>query len=664
MKTGVLQNHQGRKILFAGLLLFMAITAHSQWTWRNPVPQGNELSVIRIKNDNSVWVAGYTGTVMHSEDEGQTWQIRNLAEHTMYSNFIGLDWPDAATGFVVDRNGYIYRTRDAGITWDSVYWEVDEYLNASCFTDTQHGFVVCSGGKIIRTEDGGNIWNPWFFQKPVDLRCVCFPSPLIGFTAGSPGYILKTLNGGLDWAVVHVDSAVTLNSMVFPDINTGIAAGADGVVMKTADGGSTWTKQYLNDSATFSSVAMFSPDTLILNGIEYGIVTSFSGAVKYLSTNGGNTWTRLQIPAYSPFTKAITAHPGGTAIAVGHWGCIEKTIDYGTSWTALSTWVTSPVGWGAGINGIDFPTAQTGYAVIAQGVIDEGRVLKTIDGGATWFIQDTVSQFNSLWAVDFVTETMGCAGGTEIYGTFDGGQTWTLRMSGLGWRGVMSMAHTIDGVMVAVGYNGTFLRSTDFGQSWSYLPGVPNLYYRAVCFADAGNGFAAGNSTLLRTTDAGLTWNVIKTGFSINAIDFPTPQKGIAVGPDGLILMTTDGGATWEDHSFLTTDNLYAVHFYDADTGYAVGGTEMITGLILKTTDGGATWHKQFLPSIYPLYAVATTGNCASTGGLWCLLFGTTNGGIQVSTDPRMNPRGAGAVIFPNPSSGKNHDPYRWELSW
>lgn len=73
-------------------------------------------------------MGSYVGTIMHSEDGGHGWEIKNL-----------------------------YKTQDAGITWDSMYRETDEYLNASCFTDTQHGFVVCSGGKIIRTMDGGKL---------------------------------------------------------------------------------------------------------------------------------------------------------------------------------------------------------------------------------------------------------------------------------------------------------------------------------------------------------------------------------------------------------------------------------------------------------------------------------------------------------------------------
>ena len=634
-------------------LICLTAFAHAQWTWRNPVPQGNDLNVVRIKSDHSVWAAGATGTMMHSEDGGLTWEIKNLVEHAKYTNFIGLDWPDNSTGFAVDEYGYIYKTQDAGITWDSMYWEVDEYLNASCFTDTQHGFVVCSHGKIIRTQDGGNTWTPYYFQKPVNLNCVWFTSSLTGYAAGSPGYILKTTNGGIDWNAVYVDSTLVLRSMVFTGTNTGVVTGNNGIVLKTTDGGSTWTNQYLNDTASFSSIAMFSPDTLILNGHEWGYIPYYSAEVKYLSTNGGNTWIRHQLPLDSPMTTNITAQTGGTAYATGYWGCIEKTTDYVNTWTSLSTWVAPPLEWGAGIYGIDFPTAQTGYAAIDEGEGDHGKIIKTADGGDSWFLLDTATQFHHFRAVDFVNENMGCIGGHEIYSTFDGGQTWILRMANLGWHGVMSMSHTANGVMVAVGYDGKFLRSTDFGQSWSFVTGVPNLNYRAVCFSDANNGFAAGNSTLLKTTDAGVTWNVIKEGSMIFAIDFPTPGKGFAVGSNGLILETTDGGDSWDQHNFPTTDNLFAVNFYDADTGYVVGGTEMITGLILKTTDGGASWQKQFIPSNWPLYAVATTGNHASTGGIWCLLFGTTNGGIQVSTELWTNSLAANSIIFPNPSANK-----------
>jgi hypothetical protein len=103
------------------------------------------------------------------------------------------------------------------------------------------------------------------------------------------------------------------------------------------------------------------------------------------------------------------------------------------------------------------------------------------------------------------------------------------------------------------------------------------------------------------------------------------------------------------------------VHFYDADTGYVAGGTDVVRAIVLKTTDGGTTWHEQFVPSYYPLYCIRTTGSKAYTGGWDCFLFGTTNGGVGVSTGPEARRHFINTSAFPNPSAGEVT--IRYELS-
>ncbi len=75
----------------------------------------------------------------------------------------------------------------------------------------------------------------------------------------------------------------------------------------------------------------------------------------------------------------------------------------------------------------------------------------------------------------------------------------------------------------------------------------------------------------------------------------PTLNDVFAVGLDeyyaaadaGKVYHTTDGGANWSDVSpGGVTDNLNALHFSDANTGYVVGNN----GALYRTTDGGANW--------------------------------------------------------------------------
>jgi photosystem II stability/assembly factor-like uncharacterized protein len=60
-------------------------------------------------------------------------------------------------------------------------------------------------------------------------------------------------------------------------------------------------------------------------------------------------------------------------------------------------------------------------------------------------------------------------------------------------------------------------------------------------------------------------------------------MTGTAVGADGTILRTTDGGSTWITQTSGTTNYLIGVSFTDAMTGTAVGAD----GTILRTTTGG-----------------------------------------------------------------------------
>jgi len=75
-----------------------------------------------------------------------------------------------------------------------------------------------------------------------------------------------------------------------------------------------------------------------------------------------------------------------------------------------------------------------------------------------------------------------------------------------------------------------------------------------------------------------------------------------AVGQEGLIIHTKDGGVTWDSVPSGTERNLYTVEFINADTGF-VGGREdessppLENNLIQRTTDGGLNWEFQHLPS-------------------------------------------------------------------
>src|SRR5215813_7008952 len=89
---------------------------------------------------------------------------------------------------------------------------------------------------------------------------------------------------------------------------------------------------------------------------------------------------------------------------------------------------------------------------------------------------------------------------------------------------------------------------------------------------------------------SGWFWqNPLPQGNLLFAAAAPDSSTVVAVGTHGTILRTDDGGASWTSQSSGTTQDLRAVSFVDANTGWAVGGSynSSVESVILHTTDGG-----------------------------------------------------------------------------
>jgi photosystem II stability/assembly factor-like uncharacterized protein len=92
--------------------------------------------------------------------------------------------------------------------------------------------------------------------------------------------------------------------------------------------------------------------------------------------------------------------------------------------------------------------------------------------------------------------------------------------------------------------------------------------------------------------------------FFVEVPGSPAGPSVWAVGKQGVILHSTDGGAHWTFQESQTEETLRSVYFLDQRTGWVVGDN----GTIRSTTDGGATWQPQISPvSGETLVAVAMT---------------------------------------------------------
>lgn len=91
-------------------------------------------------------------------------------------------------------------------------------------------------------------------------------------------------------------------------------------------------------------------------------------------------------------------------------------------------------------------------------------------------------------------------------------------------------------------------------------------------------------------------WTVIHPyPTSSNLLDacFVSEQEGWAVGTDGLIMHTTDGGYEWDIQHDQPQESFWGIFFVDELEGWAVGWSK-----IYHTDNGGISWEKQLFPSV------------------------------------------------------------------
>ena len=122
-------------------------------------------------------------------------------------------------------------------------------------------------------------------------------------------------------------------------------------------------------------------------------------------------------------------------------------------------------------------------------------------------------------------------------------------------------------------------------------------YYDAFVL-DANNAWVSGGRGLiLHVTNNGQDFAMLETGVqkAIYEVDFATAEDGVAVGQDGIVLKTDDGGKTWTRNPIelpLLDWQVAQPHYFavsrgaDAQHIWAVGPV----GAIIRSQDGGETW--------------------------------------------------------------------------
>ncbi|HTN45606.1 MAG TPA: YCF48-related protein [Flavipsychrobacter sp.] len=232
---------------------------------------------------------------------------------------------------------------------------------------------------------------------------------------------------------------------------------------------------------------------------------------------------------------------------------VLKTTDGGVTWTYRGFPDAR-----RGIYGIT-KTASNNLFTIGYG----GNWMRSDDAGVNWQARDV--RWNEYKDLAYSTEDFGTAvGGISFIAGY------ILQLDGKGnvlrWDSLAYELNDIDMLNPREGYicgYGVVYKTLDSMKSWQMLH-VKNDNFTAVRSYEEGEVWVCGyNGSIFHSSNAGATWQKMRNGNDITIaryhlldIAFADPQHGYAIGENGLLIYTNDGGNHWMEYERFTDVHL------------------------------------------------------------------------------------------------------------
>ena len=485
---------------------------------------------------------------------------------------------DGDYGLAVGAEGTIFTTTNGGTAWiPRVAPDTADILQCALVVPGTNGQVMLAGGNLLlRSIDGGETWSINYLMIDGVFKVEVLPSG--EWIALGNSFGIRSNDGGLVWQPFNYPGNNVTAGDFTSTMNGWVQFGGfnNNQVWVTTDGGMNWE---LRDSTKFSIIT-----ALDMLDDNHGFLSTNSDV--YTTTDGGNQWMSLHANPSNSITDLFIANDNQL------WACLNNgnvfySLTSGAFWTEYNP------------NLINSNSTLGICADTSGNVWMAGKyvsILYSSNYGVDWMDQIPNSKA-SLFQPHFFNELTGIAGGSDgtLLRTTDGGGTWT--------RTAFSSDENFFAVqmigaqnMVAGSSSGSVFLSHDQGMTWDTIGKNLGRIAGLVAANLMAMVIVTENGKIYRTTDGGSNWNIVSDdpGSILTAIDFAGLQNGWVTSYDGTILHSDNFGITWTPQFQDGHTQFDDIAFTSDLDGYAVASNFIDS--LWYTHDGGTSWNRTRLP--------------------------------------------------------------------
>lgn len=450
-------------------------TGLNTWTFSGPKwdPSYYEApGVIQILIDPSNPNIVYAGTnqgVYRSTDGGETWEPRNGGLGG-YGDLVisGIArHPTNPDILYIATWGYgLFKSTDAGRNWTR--------LTDPLASGAQMMAAPPPGLPEVRAGGYSYSWGMPEMEKtapgkPIAPRAFGFPRP------ERDNVDLQGLPRNLSWTPVR---RVAINPSNANEIYACIDAGEG--LYRSTDGGNTWSRVNLGPPAGVITASartyVFAPSNSNIRYASFGSWDTSGGF--YRTTDGGNTWTEVGGSTITRTVIAVAIHPTNPDIVLAGtaYGGLYRSTDGGNSWTLVSGGLKDDTFFSVAFAPSDPSIAYAGgynWVYISTNV------------GQTWSNADSSfpTYYVEAMAIHPTNSNIVLVGANEfpwggVYKRTSSTAAFALKATGMDDTFVLRIEQDPNNpsILYAATWGGGAFISGDYGSTWYPLYGFPYIY--------------------------------------------------------------------------------------------------------------------------------------------------------------------------------------------